>query len=748
MKTITALLLLLSVMLSPLNGVAQQDSNLLPAEEAFKFHASLVNPNTIEAVWTIAEGYYMYRSKFGFTAEPVQAVLGDARYPAGTIKHDEYFGEVETYTDSVRITLPLDRDHFVGGPLVLFAAGQGCNKPVGVCYPPITQRVQIDVPVTTSSLSNDQRSGSVKTSSESSSTGGSVTALQTLLGTTTGDVQEFLDPEDAFQVEIEIAGENALAVHFKIAPGYYLYRDKIAFQIVQGNAQVRAFDLPPGTVKQDPYFGAVDVYLISRSIIVPIERNNPMADTLSVSVNFQGCAEKGICYAPMNTIRTIELPSFVNTKTKGQAEGALSARNLIAFFGAAFVTGLLLTFTPCVLPLIPILSSIIVGQGGTSSRLRGGAISLAYVLGTAATYAAIGAVAGATGEQLQAYFQNIWAIGLISIILTLMALSMFGLYEIQMPAFVQSILTARTTSLSAGSFGMIFLLGAVSALVVGACVSPLLISVLSIAIFHGDPYLGAGLMFSMALGMGVVLIAIGFGAGILLPRTGAWMDRVKHLFGVMLIGVAIYLLGTIPAVPVLLLWAVLLIMFGIYLIKSQAPMLKWRYAWNALGTLCIIWGMLAMFGGLNGGRNILQPVSLALFSEEVLKDAVSVKGQPQFYKVTSVAEFEQLLSDARSDEQSVILDFYADWCTDCLRMEKTTFNDPQVRTDLTQFRLLKLDVTDPSDPVGKTIKQRYGVYGPPALLFFNAQGQELLAKRLYGYLDPNRFLSLLKTLRE
>ena len=735
-------------MLSPLTGVAQQDSKLLPAEEAFKFHASLVNPNTIEAVWTIAEGYYMYRSKFGFTAEPVQAALGDPRYPAGTIKHDEYFGEVETYTDSVRIALPLDRDHFVEGTLVLLATGQGCNKPVGVCYPPTTQRIQLDVPVTTSSLPNDQRSGSVKTGSESSNTGGSVTALQTLLGITTGDVEEFLDPEDAFQVEIEIAGENALAVHFKIAPGYYLYRDKIAFQIVQGNAQVRAFDLPPGTVKQDPYFGAVDVYLISRSIIVPIERNNLMADRLSVTVNFQGCAEKGICYAPMSTIRTIELPAFVNTETKDQAKGVFSARNPITFFGAAFVTGLLLTFTPCVLPLIPILSSIIVGQGGPSSRLRGGAISLAYVLGTAATYAAIGAVAGATGEQLQAYFQNIWAIGLISIILTLMALSMFGLYEIQMPVFVQSILTARTSSFSTGSFGMIFLLGAISALVVGACVSPLLISVLSIAIFHGDPYLGAGLMFSMALGMGVVLIAIGFGADVLLPRTGDWMDRVKQLFGVMLIGVAIYLLGTIPTVPVLLLWAVLLIMLGIYLVKTQCSMLKWRYAWNTLGILCIIWGMLAMLGGLNGGRNILKPVTLTLFNDEKLKDAESQNGQPQFYKVSSVTEFERLLSNAQSDKQSVILEFYADWCTDCLRMENTTFNNPQVRTALSQFRLLKLDVTDPSDPVGKTIKQRYGVYGPPALLFFNAQGQELLGKRLYGYLDPNRFLSLLKTLTE
>ncbi len=748
MKTMTALLLLLSVMLSPLIGVTQQDSKLLPTEEAFKFQASLVNPNTIEAVWTIAEGYYMYRSKLGFTAEPVQVVLGEPKYPAGTIKHDEYFGEVETYTDSVRISLPLDRDHFVGGPLVLFAAGQGCNKPVGVCYPPITQRIQIDVPVTRSSLTNDLRSGSIKTSSESSSTGSSATTLQTLLGTTTADTHEFLDPEDAFQLEIEIAGENALAVHFKIAPGYYLYRDKISFQIAQGNAQIRVFDLPPGNVKQDPYFGAVDVYLISRSIIVPIERNDLMADTLSVSINFQGCAEKGICYAPMNTIRTIELPGVVNTKNDDQAKGVLSVGNLVGFFGAAFVTGLLLTFTPCVLPLIPILSSIIVGQGGTSGRLRGGVISLAYVLGTAATYAAIGTVAGSTGEQLQAYFQNIWAIGLISIILTLMALSMFGLYEIQMPVFIQSILTSRTASLSAGSFSMIFLLGAISALVVGACVSPLLISVLSIAIFYGDPYLGAGLMFSMALGMGVILIAIGFGAGILLPRTGAWMDRVKRLFGVMLIGVAIYLLGTIPAVPVLLLWAVLLIMFGIYLVKSKTAVLKWRYAWNALGTLCIIWGMLAMFGGLNGGRNILKPVTLALFSEEILKDTVSGKSETQFYKVTSLAEFEQLLSGAHSDEESVILDFYADWCTDCLRMEKTTFNDPQVRTALSQFRLLKLDVTDPSDTVGKTIKQRYGVYGPPALLFFNPQGQELLEKRLYGYLDPNRFLSLLKTVRE
>ncbi|HIP05510.1 MAG TPA: hypothetical protein EYN43_10755, partial [Gammaproteobacteria bacterium] len=267
------------------------------------------------------------------------------------------------------------------------------------------------------------------------------------------------------------------------------------------------------------------------------------------------------------------------------------------------------------------------------------------------------------------------------------------------------------------------------------------------AIFHGDPYLGAGLMFSMALGMGVVLIAIGFGAGVLLPRAGAWMDRVNHLFGVMLIGVAIYLLGTIPAVPVLLLWAALLITFGIYLVKSQAPLLRWRYAWKGLGTISIIWGMLAIIGGLNGGRDILQPVSLALFSEEVLKDAVSEKDQPDFYTVTSVAELERLLSDARSDEQPVILDFYADWCTDCLRMEKTTFSNLQVRTVLNRFRLLKIDVTDPSDPVGKTIKQNYGVYGPPALLFFDAQGQEVSAKRLYGYLDPNRFLSLLKTLR-
>jgi len=748
MKTMTALLLsvLLSVMLFSLSGVAQQDSKLLPAEQAFRFHASLVNPNTIEAVWTIAEGYYMYRSKFGFTAEPVQAVLGNPKYPAGTIQHDEFFGETEIYTDSIRIALPLDRDHFIGGPLILLAAGQGCNKPVGVCYPPMTQRVRMDVPLTTSSLINE-RSGSVKTGWQSTSTGGSATELQKLLGTATGDVSEFLDPDDAFQVEIEIAGENALAVHFKIAPGYYLYRDKIAFQAVQGNAQVRAFDLPPGTVKQDPYFGAVEVYLTSRSVIVPIEKNALMADTLSLTVNYQGCAEKGICYAPMSTTQTIEFPSFVNAKAQGPAKGALSARNLIAIFGAAFVTGFLLTFTPCVLPLIPILSSIIVRQGGTSRRLRGGAISVAYVLGTAATYAAIGAVAGATGEQLQAYFQNIWAIGLISIILTLMALSMFGLYEIQMPAFVQSSLTARTTGLSTGSFGMIFLLGAVSALVVGACVSPLLISVLSIAIFHGDPYLGAGLMFSMALGMGVVLIAIGFGAGVLLPRAGAWMDRVKHLFGVMLIGVAIYLLGTIPAVPVLLLWAALLITFGIYLVKSQAPLLRWRYAWKGLGTISIIWGMLAIIGGLNGGRDILQPVSLALFSEEVLKDAVSEKDQPDFYTVTSVAELERLLSDARSDEQPVILDFYADWCTDCLRMEKTTFSNLQVRTVLNRFRLLKIDVTDPSDPVGKTIKQNYGVYGPPALLFFDAQGQEVSAKRLYGYLDPNRFLSLLKTLR-
>jgi thiol:disulfide interchange protein DsbD len=296
---------------------------------------------------------------------------------------------------------------------------------------------------------------------------------------------------------------------------------------------------------------------------------------------------------------------------------------------------------------------------------------------------------------------------------------------------------------------MIFVLGALSALIVGACVSPLLISVLSIAILHGDPWLGAALMSALALGMGVILIAAGAGAGYLIPRNGLWMERVKQIFGVMLLGVAIYLLGAVPDVPVLLLWAALFIITAVYLGATRALPQQasgWQILFKGMGTVLLVWGVLAMIGGFSGNRNILAPVSLESFGNRGLLQSEATITTAHFTQIDSLSTLGNALKSANASGHKVLLDFYADWCTDCIRMEESTFRDPGVTAALADYRLLQVDITDPDDPKTSAIKKRYGVFGPPAMLFFNANGDENTAQRLYGYTGPQAFVALLKTL--
>lgn len=414
-----------------------------------------------------------------------------------------------------------------------------------------------------------------------------VSELEQLLGGGGSANQEFLDPDQAFKLDLTAVDPSRLQAAFKVAKGYYLYQNKIKFTSMTPVVQIQDLQFPKADEKNDPYFGKMLVYHQPFSVQMPLRRANPDATKLTVLAEYQGCAEDGICYPPIHKKITLNLASLLvppvqaahSTVTPAavvpavdNAESGLSGTGNKAssygFWGfmlAAFGVGILLTFTPCVLPLIPILSSIIAGQGASITRLRGGLLALAYVLGTAVTYAIVGAVAGATGEQLQAYMQNIWTLGFIALLFVLMAMSMFGLFTIQLPGWLQSRLTARTAALQGGTYGVVFVLGLISALIVGACVSPALISLLSVAIVRGDPWFGAELMFVMAMGMGVFLVALGFGAGALLPRAGAWMDQIKYVFGVLMLAVAIYLLRVIPEVPVMLLWAALLIVVGVYL---------------------------------------------------------------------------------------------------------------------------------------------------------------------------------------
>jgi len=734
MKRVFALLLALFPTL--VFAIGDPDELLAP-DQAFALTLKARDADTLEASWKIAKGYYMYRDKFKFESLDPAVVLKPAVIPAGKKKDDPSFGAVETYVNAVKVTLPLERRGATKTAKLRITA-QGCNEPIGVCYPPIVKELTVPLLVAAA----DSKPAGVK-------------SLKDLAGLIEpAGTQEFLPPDEAFRLLAEAADASTVTARVRIAPGYYLYRDKTSVKLIRGEGvTLDKPEISRGKVKDDPTFGKTEVIYDELVVRIPLKRAAAAAGDVELEIGYQGCAEKGICYPAEKKKVSLKLPApgadkptILTTKTKPpKVEGESYLGLILAAFGA----GLLLTFTPCVLPMVPILSGVIVRSGDqTLSTAQAGLMSYSYVLGTAVTYTAAGVLAGATGEQLQAYFQNPWAISVFAAILLLLALSMFGLYELQMPSFVQSKLHYHSHKIRGGSFMGAFALGLVSALIVGACVSPVLISVLGVAITKGDPALGGSIMFAMAHGQGVALVATGIGAGFLLPKAGAWMDRIKYVFGVMLIGVAIYLLGYLPQVPVLLLWSVLLIVTAVYMGATQslpAEASGWRYLWKGFGTFFLIWGALALLGGLMGERDVLRPVplgNLANITAGAPATAAPVPAGELFHRYARLEDIEQAMRRAQQQGKPVVLDYYADWCTDCLRMEATTFKDPRVRAALQRFELLQANVTE-NNEAAKGMKKKFGVLGPPAMLFFGANGEERKELRFYGYKNTEEFLALL-----
>ena len=753
----TVLLLLL---LSPARA-EQTTENLLEADQAFQLSTRTVNGATLEARWKIAPDYYLYRDKFKFEAIE-GGTLKNPVFPRGKKKQDPLFGEVETYTKSMKVRLPFERNEAARSVRLRITA-QGCNEPVGVCYPPIVKEVDFKLPSVTATRA--------PVATVTTTPAGAVRSLKdfTRPAASLDGGAEPVDPEKAFMVNITARGGEALLAHIDIADCCYLYRDKMKFELTAADgsalpADVRlgGYDLPAGKIKTDEFIGKTEIYENGFEVTLPMVGGTAPDRDMLLHVTYQGCSEKGviICYPPATKKFGVQFRAGALSVAAGPETAAASpvgdqTRNtgkLMIAVLAAFGAGLLLTFTPCVLPMVPILSGIIVGQGDTHiSKWRGGMLSYSYVLGTAVTYTAAGILAGLSGVQLQSYFQNPWAIGTFSTLLVLLALSLFGFYDLQMPGFIQSHLHHRTHHVKGGSYVGAFILGLVSALIVGACVSPVLISALGAAITSKDPVLGGAIMFSLSHGQGAILVALGVGAGFLLPKVGKWMDSVKHLFGALLIAVAIHLLGYLPQVPVLFLWAALLIVSAVYLGATQSlpeDAVGWRYLWKGLGTVLLIWGALALLGGFAGHRDILNPLPLSSLSSDMLPGIGGLQPATEerlFERVSSLSMLETRLAAAKAAGKPVILDYYADWCTDCLRMEKATFVDPRVREELrNRFVLLQADVTDPNDPEGKSIKGRFGVYGPPAMLFFAANGQEHRELRTYGFRNVDEFLTLLR----
>ena len=575
----------------------------------------------------------------------------------------------------------------------------------------------------------------------------------------------FLKRSQAFNLDLTAPNKSELMARFTIAHGYYLYRDKIRFQLVAPSHGVTLgpVAMPPAFTEHNPYLGTLVIY--KKSFVLPLPLTGTHSgEALTILAHYQGCAVRGICYPPVTRTLQVTLPqTSAPTPTIGSAPLAPQATGnpglitsppitprpagstwLVAIL-SAFGIGLLLTFTPCVLPMIPILSSMLVGHGQERlTKTAGAKLAVAYVLGTGVTYATAGAVAGATGQQLQAYFENAWGIGLLSALFVAMALSLFGLYTIQMPSFIQNRIEISGRKVNGRSLTGAFSLGLLSALVVGACVSPLLVSALAVAISSHSATLGAAIMFSMALGMGVVLVALGVGAGYLLPKAGPWMDGVKYTFGVLLLGVAIYLLGLLSAVPVLLLWGALFIMVGVYLggasrIESHAPGLYKLRA--GVGLLLLLWGTLSLVGGLQGNRNPLRPLTFR--STGVVKAAAQTL---VFHKVTSLGALNRELTRAQTLNEPTLVVFSASWCVDCTRLRRETFPNREVQRALRGFMLIEADVTQNTQAT-RAMKRQFGVLGPPAVLFFSAQGHPLTALDFYGYKGPHTLVHLAREVK-
>jgi thiol:disulfide interchange protein DsbD len=589
------------------------------------------------------------------------------------------------------------------------------------------------------------------------------------------DEDDYLAPEVAFRFSARMADAKTAEVTYAIADGYYMYRERFHFKAegaTLGEAQI-----PAGTVKFDQTFNKnVETYHHSVTIRLPVEANG----SFTLVSTGQGCADKGLCYPPMDSrislstvagntsggllsamgigkggAATVDTPQAKSaadisaaTATpqvsgnaissapadteSGRIESSLKSGKLLVIIPLFFLLGLGLSLAPCSYPMVPILSTIILGEGTQVSRRRGFLLSATYVLGMALVYTVLGVAAGLAGEGLSAALQNPWVLSVFALLMVLMSLSMFGFYELQVPAAIQTKFTQASSQQSAGKLIGVFVMGALSALIVGPCVAPPLAGALVYISQTRDIVLGGSTLFVMAIGMGVPLLLIGVSAGSVLPRAGAWMESIKRFFGVFMLAAALWMIS--PVIPVLaqmLGWAALGIGYGAFLLWGKSS------AWfaKAFGVVFMVCGVLQLVGGVTGGRDVLAPLAHLGGAQE--------SARTQFIKVKSVAELDAAL--AQTNGKSAMLDFYADWCVSCKEMEKFTFTDSRVKARFGEMVLLQIDVTA-NNADDKAMLKRFNLFGPPGIIFFDGHGQEVPHGRVIGYQNADKFLQSLSVL--
>ncbi|CAN5272850.1 hypothetical protein BH24PSE2_BH24PSE2_05550 [soil metagenome] len=731
---------LLALLLAAAPAGALDPRDLLPPEQAFAYTVTAAD-GALQVAWDIQPGYYLYRDRIGFDSRTAGIALGQPELPEGEIHEDEFFGRMVIYRGPTVIRIPFSLSADAPPRLLLDIRSQGCAD-AGICYPP--QTWEAVVPVTAPRLF--ARSDEIPAGLSNPVPGEPRTSLPGLAGDVAADAQ-FLPPEKAFPFAATVAGPNLLLVRWNIADGYYLYRDKLAFEIDGPNIQLGTPELPAGVPQHDEYFGDTEVYYGELAVRLPFARASPAGTEITLLAEFQGCAEDGICYPPMSARETLMLAAVDASAVPGppidppvseqdRLAGVIGEANPLIMLATFFGLGLLLAFTPCVLPMVPILSAVIAGQGPNLTTRRAFALSVTYVLGMALTYTIAGAAFAAAGQQAQAFFQRPWILAGFSLLFVLLALSMFGFYELQMPAAVQSRLATWSRSQRSGTWIGTAVMGALSALIVTACVMPPLVAALAVIAGTGDVARGALALFALSLGMGAPLIVFGTSAGRLLPKAGPWMESVKAIFGLLMLGLAIWVAGRIlPGEITLLLWAALVIIAGVFLgaVEPLPPQAGGgRKLVKGIGLAALAYGAVLLIGAASGGNDPLAPLARLGQSPEVAEDA------PVFRRIKTVADLEAELAAARAAGETTMLDFYADWCVSCKEMENHTFTDERVRRTLEGMRLLQADVTA-NDAADRALLRHFGIYGPPTIAFFGRDGRERVNYRLVGFVPADEF---------
>ncbi|MGB5486276.1 MAG: protein-disulfide reductase DsbD, partial [Lysobacterales bacterium] len=692
--------------------------------------------------------------------ETAGVVLGEVEIPAGKPVFDELLGEeVIKFHGRLTVSVPLESVAPSVELVSLKVRSQGCMQDV-FCYPPTEQLLVVNLPAAADELVLTAPSQPATTLTD---------VLNKPLAVTDQDAinnEPALPADEAFVYEAIGLSADTILVRFTSQPGYYLYRDKLAFRVVGADGfEVHDVDLPKGTIKDDPEFGPVEVYFGLIEVPVNINRPTGPEQSISLEADYQGCRDGDICYPPQSMVVDLLMPASSDTVSSKAPSGPgpkaspaqtqtseqdvlarMLLSNPVGALFAFFIAGILLAFTPCVFPMVPILSGIIAGQGERMTTSRAFWLSLVYVLAMAVTYTVAGVLAGLFGQNLQALFQNPWILGFFIAIFIALAFSMFGFFELQLPSRLQTRLTQASNQQKGGSLTGVAVMGFLSALIVGPCVAPPLAAALIVIGASGSALLGGAALFALSMGMGLPLILFGVSAGKLVPKAGPWMDSIKAAFGIALLALAIWMLERIVQGPViLLLWGALAIASGVYLgalesIPREAS--GWKRLWKSLGLVLLLLGAIEIIGAASGGDDWMKPLKNMRSSGQ----ANSVE-HVTFQRIKSLNDLDSAVARANQSGKPAMLDFYADWCIECVRMERNTFGEPVIQSLFAVIQPLQADVTE-NDKTDQALMKKYGVIGPPAILFFDRQGNEMSGHRLVGYFEADEFSEHLQNVLE